>query len=301
MNKPTIDIGCANYGNVSPKWAGMLGNLMTSLPANNINFQRFFCANSMLADGNRNTAVQHFLDGTSDYLFFLDTDNVVTANDVERLLNTEKSLVSALYYTRERDPHPVAFTKSLEENAYTNIAGWTPGEILPVEQAGLGACLIRRDVFTDIRNTFVPFEFPGGGVLPIHKDNIAGEVRQAKIGLVPTEGSMPTYEYDPAKKTSARVSDGELHITVSTLRKGRSWPFFVTQYYRTEDMYFFEMAKEAGHQLWVDTGVEVKHGLGAESDGEDYRNYLKRTFDKVSRLVDHVEIETLEFHNGQVS
>lgn len=98
----------------------------------------------------RNYAVKQLLEQGFSYLFFLDSDIILPANAVMRLLETKLPLISC-YYTHRFPPYDACFygAKRNEEGKLEKvaIAGWNFGNIVPCAFLPSGACLIHRSVF----------------------------------------------------------------------------------------------------------------------------------------------------------
>jgi hypothetical protein len=159
-----------------------------------------------------------------------------------RLLDTRKSLVSGVYVKRIEKGGNVAYFKTDDGASYKEVVGYTPGEIFPVDAAGLGGCLVHRRVFEDIKRDHFMFNIDGGGIVTVHKDDIEGDV---------FDGA--TDEHD------GKLIDGVLRLRLNQSKGSRPFAFYVLGFGRTEDYGFFEMAKRSGHKLWLDTGVEIGH------------------------------------------
>ena len=80
-----------------------------------------------------------------------------------------------------------------------------------------------------------------GGVVCVYKDNIEGDI------------------FDEAGESDGKVVAGVLQDRVRIPKYRHPFPYFMIAYGRTEDYPFFEMAKKSGHQLFVDTSVELGH------------------------------------------
>lgn len=102
--------------------------------------------------GARNTLVQRSLDIGSEWILFLDDDQVFPPNTLMSLLAHEEDIVSALYLRRAGDHAPVAFSHRREDGLYEPLdLSELPGEgLLKVHAAGAGGLLIRSEVFRAI-------------------------------------------------------------------------------------------------------------------------------------------------------
>jgi hypothetical protein len=151
---------------------------------------------------------------------------------------------------------PIAYT--VWNGAYRPLdknQKWERGEILPVDVCGMGCMLTHRSVYEDISKNFLPYQEPGGGTVLIHKEDIVGEVGA------------------DTNKTDGMVINGQrrtrlIPITLENFKL----PYFALEHGRTEDMWFFEIARRVGHKPWLDTSVECGHLRPLEFTGTDYRD-----------------------------
>jgi hypothetical protein len=237
-----VSIGIPVYGSQSKDWWGPFVKQAAELYKQNIELVELHIASSMMTDVNRNHIVDDFLKTDSEWLRWLDADNVDKLGSTRRLLDTRKSLVSGVYVKRIEKGGNVAYFKTDDGASYKEVVGYTPGEIFPVDAAGLGGCLVHRRVFEDIKRDHFMFNIDGGGIVTVHKDDIEGDV---------FDGA--TDEHD------GKLIDGVLRLRLNQSKGSRPFAFYVLGFGRTEDYGFFEMAKRSGHQLWLDTGVEIGH------------------------------------------
>lgn len=230
----------------------------------------------MRADGNRNAVVQAFLESKADWLMWIDTDNTLPLGGIRRLLNTDKQLVTALYYSKVPPFNPIAYTRN-ETGTYNPIKGWRRGEIIPVDAAGMGACLSHRSVYEDIQEQCTVVQKTDGGLMTIPKNRIdkkgipdKQKMRQPFIadGILKESVCKPTFDFGP-------------------------FPYFCFGYGRSEDLQFYELAKQCGHEAWCDTSVECDH-INNEwiINGKTYREYVKKISTPVPIVKEYVNIDT---------
>jgi hypothetical protein len=236
-----VSLGIPVYGSQTKDWWGPLVKQTGELYKQNIELAEVFVSSSMMTDVNRNHIVDDFLKTDVEWLRWLDADNVDKIGALRRLLDTRKTLVTGLYTKRNEKGGAVAYFKT-PDGMYSEVSGHTPGEIFPIDAAGMGACLVHRSVFEDIQKNYFMFDMAGGGILTVHKDDIEGDVFDDALA-----------DYDN------KLIEGTYHLRLRQPRKKKPFPFFMIGFGRTEDYGFFEMAARSGHKLWLDTGVEVGH------------------------------------------
>jgi len=249
MQRVSLGIPC--YGAQEAKWwAHMMKNIVEI--TKHVELVDILVSDSMTTDHNRNLIADEFLKSDVEWLFWIDADTIVPIGGLERLLRTEKKMVSGLYYGKHFPHNPIAYEKY--NNAYRTINSdnkkWEVGEIIEVDSVGFGSMLTHRSIFEDIKKKYVPKMETGGGITLIHKDDIiAGkdaEITDKLIGNV----------------LHKKLTDPTIDI---------KFPFFMIEHNRTEDIGFTERAKRCGYKVYVDTSVESGHLYPKAFEGAEYR------------------------------
>jgi hypothetical protein len=251
-----ISIGLPFYGSFSGEWTAQNTQFIATLSKQH-ELRDIIVSGAMTADHNRNLIVEEFMKSDAEWLFWVDSDTLVPVGAIDRLLAHGRTLVSGLYYGKNEPHNPIAYT--VYNGAFRPIdqdIRWEVGEIIEVDAVGMGCMLTHRSVFEDIRNEHDVYQIPGGGVTVIHKDDV-------KSVILP----------DVVSETDGQVIDGQLRLrlrtpTLANLR----FPYFMVEYIRTEDMFFFDLAKRVGHTPVLDTSVECGHLRYLPFKGADYRN-----------------------------
>jgi len=111
----------------------------------------------------REALAEEFLKTDAKFLFFLDDDVVVPSNTLVKLHAYNVPIISCLYYRRHKPPPEPPATpamwKMISENSFSIITKFPKGRLIEVDAVGLGACLIRRDVFERMLNDKPWFKF----------------------------------------------------------------------------------------------------------------------------------------------
>ncbi len=260
LEKPKVSIGLPFYGEFSGQWVTQTLQFTAAL-SQSVQLVEVIASGVMTADHNRNVIVHEFLKSKADWLFWIDSDTIIPAGAVERLLAHGKTMVSGLYYGKNEPHMPIAYT--VYNGAYTPIdktIKWNKGEIIKVDAVGMGCMLTHRSVFEDVLSNYEVFQIPGGGLVPIHKNDILGEVHENN-----------SHEHDgKVYKGQQRVR--LIHPTLAELK----FPFFMVDHLRTEDMFFMDMAKRVGHTPVLDTSVECGHLRWDAFTGKEYRDLYGR-------------------------
>jgi len=169
-------------------------------------------------------------------------------------------MVSGLYYGKNPPHPPIAYFSY--NGAYTPLdqkMKWEKGEIVPIDAVGMGCMLTHRSVFEDILKNYEVFQMPGGGIVPIHKNDILGDVE--------TTAGPKKHEHD------SKLYQGQWRVRLhKPVLANLKFPFFMVDHQKTEDMFFFPMAARVGHLPFLDTSVECGHLRLDPYRGADYRN-----------------------------
>jgi hypothetical protein len=270
-----VFFGVISYGPQPGSFWLPYSNMLALLGSYDIAYMGQSNGKSMRADGNRNQVVQSFLKTKADWLMWIDADNVIPLGGIRRLLDTQKTLVTGLYYIKVPPHDPVAFERT-SAGTFKTIKGWSRGEIVPVDMAGMGACLSHRSVFEDIKKQCVVVQKSNGGIFAFHKDRIYGKpILEKPKYMLPSivDGTykenvfIPNHDYGP-------------------------FPYFDFGFGRSEDVLFYELASQCGHKAWCDTSVECNH-INTEwtIGGEQYRDEVKRSKIIIPLVKDFVSIE----------
>jgi len=98
----------------------------------------------------------------SKYIFFVDSDVYLPPRTFARLLQSNKDIVTGIYWTKSDPPEPVIY-KDLHMGPYFDFP---EKSIFELEAAGLGCCLIKTDVFQHIPQPWFSYKM----------DDIGGEI-----------------------------------------------------------------------------------------------------------------------------
>lgn len=253
--KSKVSLGIPFYGSFSGEWTTQMLQFVAMLAEEHELVDIITCG-SMTADHNRNLIVDEFLKKDSEWLFWIDSDTMVPVGAVSRMVAHGRTLVSGLYYGKNPPHPPIAYM--IHNGAYTPIdkkIKWEKGEIVPIDAPGMGCMLTHRSVFEDIRNNYEVYQVPGGGVLPIHKNDILGDIKD-----------------DAHHEHDGKVYKGQLRLrVVSPTLANLRFPYFAITNNKTEDLFFFELAERVGHKPVLDTSAECGHLRLDPFTGADYR------------------------------
>ena len=123
-----------------------LVQLLMSFP-----FHSALIAENFRVDRARERMTDSFLAMGSDYMFCLDSDMIIPAGAIDRLLAHKLPLVGGLYVSRSEEHWPFIWNEQRDEAGkfqdYQVIAEWPPGALVPCDITGAGFLLIAREVF----------------------------------------------------------------------------------------------------------------------------------------------------------
>lgn len=257
VEKPRVAFGVPFYSDVPGVWWVQTTEFIATA-SQTVEYSGLIAMGTMATDHARNTIVDDFLNKTNaEWLFWIDADTLVPTGALNRLLSLGKTLASGLYYGKN-PPHPPIAYKRLDNGTYLPLdktEKWEKGEIVPVDATGFGCMLTHRSVFEDIRKNYEMYQYADGGIAVINNRDILGDFDKSR------------HEHD------GKVYRGQyrLRLTNPTI-EGVKFPFFMIDRMRTEDMFFFDLARRVGHKVWLDTSIECGHLRPVPFNGKDYRD-----------------------------
>lgn len=87
--------------------------------------------------------------GNYDYVLWLDSDMVIPADALKKLLEHDKDFVTGLYFKRRGDHAPVIYSRFLEP-----YIDYPQNEIFQVKACGFGCVLMKTDVIRRVAEEF---------------------------------------------------------------------------------------------------------------------------------------------------
>lgn len=141
-------------------------------------------------DLGRNELISRTLTDSPDvtHILFIDQDMVLPEDVVTKLLDRDKEVVGATYFTKDPPYYPVALVWDENDNSHF-LDSWTD-DLTPVGSIGMGCTLIRTDLLRDMQAEYesVDGDRPGWFVIngqrrPMGEDTHFG-FRCHKMGIV---------------------------------------------------------------------------------------------------------------------
>lgn len=273
-----VFFGVISYGPQLSEFWTKYADMLALLSKYDISYMGQSNGKSMRADGNRNIVVNTFLRSNADWLMWVDTDNTIPLGGIRRLLDNQKEFITALYYLKQEPHYPIAFIKNKKNGRYNEITNWRRGEIIPVDMAGMGACLTHRSVFEKIQEQCVVVQRYRSGVIPMLKSRVRGKLPEKASPIQPivTNGLFkesvcaPDYDYGP-------------------------FPYFSFEYGKSEDVNFYALAADCGIEAWCDTSVECDHVGTWKINGEQYRETVKKNKNIIPLVKEYILVEEDEY------
>lgn len=199
-------------GNVSDKTAVSLFNLGKLLNQNNVNNGLLVMANQSIITQARSKIANFFLNNTEfEHLLFLDADIGFKPDDVLKLLSHKKDVVCGTYPMK---------SIPLQWNFIISKPEQREGNLIKIENNGIGFTLIHRSVFQKIIQKF-------GKELKYFPPN--NDV----------EKSLTEKEYNNSYHFFGEIK--------------------VDNQYLSEDKSFFYLVKQCGIENWLDVSINLSH------------------------------------------
>lgn len=104
----------------------------------------------------RNQIVRNFLNTDAEWLLLLDSDIIINEYVFDTLIETAKEtsekIITGWYYLSPADPSKLDFMTSIGLNSVGFLDFAPENDVVSIDFAGAGICLIHRDVFLKIKN-----------------------------------------------------------------------------------------------------------------------------------------------------
>lgn len=150
MSKGTVAIAVCHNGMVHTPFMESVVVCMSKKPF----ITNFITASSAYIPEGRNGAVEQFLEGEEEWLWFLDYDVIFNPDAIDKLLEAadpvERPIVGGLYFVNLNDGvAPIFFIN--DNGAIKPLENFTTGKVYPILSTGMGCTLIHRSVLEKMR------------------------------------------------------------------------------------------------------------------------------------------------------
>ena len=133
-------------------------------------------------DKARNNLVESALSKNVDYLWFVDTDNLVPVGCLEKMIadmdKERADIVTAIYFEKSKPYYPVIRHWTID--GFWKIEDAPLGQIIEIDGCGMGCCLIRADLFRKINPPWFAFSWEFWHEKPIQLSEDLFFCRKAK-------------------------------------------------------------------------------------------------------------------------
>lgn len=128
----------------------------------------------------RNHLIESFLDTRCTHALCLDADVVLPNDAIIDLIEANVDVISGILFQDKPNCLPLILASGAasNKNAQSFILDWPRDKIFPIDGAGLGVCLFKREVFEKIKAPWFEFTEKSGEDLAFFK-----RVRKEKIPI----------------------------------------------------------------------------------------------------------------------
>jgi len=111
----------------------------------------------------RNIAVKNFLLTKYDYLFFLDTDIILTKSTIINLIADDKEVIGGVYIHKfPNQPCALSYDGKWKLRKYMDLLRSSKDGLVEVDGTGAGCLLIHKSVFEKVKYPYFKFTDEGG-------------------------------------------------------------------------------------------------------------------------------------------
>lgn len=115
---------------------------------------------NMPLDKNRNEAVEAARENGSEYLFFVDHDNILAPNTLVHMLQANVDIIGCLYFERKYPNLPLIYRFEQDKKTATVVTEYPKGLVI-CHATGLGCALIKMSVFDELDEPYFCYEYDG--------------------------------------------------------------------------------------------------------------------------------------------
>lgn len=252
----SIMFGVPTYGGQKPSFWTRFTDLVLSTKHFGLEYKGYLIEDTSVVDRNRNKIGDKFLLEKADWIMWLDHDTVPPAGAIGALMDVGHPIVSGLYQIKKSPYRSCAFYRR-EDGLYQNVDNFHRGAIFPVDVTGIGCLLMHRQVLADYKENYTVLQRSSGGIFGVLNSKIKGKIP------------------DRVNRSDGEVRGGVFQQRVyHPAREDEPFPYFITEYGRTEDVYFFEKIVPLGYKPMLNTGVVCDHIGEKEYKYQDYYKQL---------------------------
>jgi len=163
---PNVLICVASVGDVSYEWSCAFADLWANRPPGTGRRK----LGSYVVDIAREHGAADAVESGFKWVFFLDSDVIVPADAIQRLLAHNKPIVSGFYSRRHNPIHPLLLRRAPNNGEFAVVTGYPPGSLVDVDLVPSGCLLISTNVFRRVPRPW--FFYTDGRVIDIGGQSI---------------------------------------------------------------------------------------------------------------------------------
>ena len=204
-----ISVAIPTYSDLPPEAALSVTRACLVAQKRGYDIDSVGCTQRELLCHARNRIIEGFLSTSATHLFCLDADIVLPNYALTALVEADQDVVTGIYFQKEPPYRPVIMVKGgfsrrrkKERGLHSFIIEWPENTIFPIDAAGMGCCLIKREVFEKIKAPWFAWTEESGEdigfFMRLRKENvpifchsgvICGHVKSKVVDLSDFKGS----------------------------------------------------------------------------------------------------------------
>ena len=157
MDDIKIAVAMPSYNDMNPLVSHALSRACIFAERKGFSIQAIGGTQNQILTTARNAIVNDLLAGDATHLVFVDADVVIPVHAIAALVEADKDIVTGIYFQKEAPYLPLIMVKGSlpkhgkKKGLHSFIVEWPKDKIFPIDNGGLGCCLIKKEVFERIK------------------------------------------------------------------------------------------------------------------------------------------------------